>query len=213
MMPDRGDILKLLEGVRDEGEARPDEVSQFVGSEARVATYALVQGHNAIARDDLLGGLQSLRLSSETGIRLRWLVGDDEDEFGPDGRLLVDAGTAQSRYRSMRRRDLLQLAAAYHSISEVNPSEERRELEGQLRAIAALIAEVPAPWDARRLATSANARRIYAAHRMCSALIHPGAALGRHDREPIPRRRLEEMTSETAYVAWAVGDGILRSLA
>jgi hypothetical protein len=213
MTLDPDDILNLLVGVRDEGEARPDEASQFVGSEARIAAYALDQTRNAMTRGDSLGGLQSLRLISETGIRLRWLVGDGEDQFGPDGRLLVDPGAARSRYRSMRKRDLLQLAAAYRSISEVNPSEERRRLEAQLGALAASIGEDSAPWDVGRMALSATARRIYAAHRMCSALIHPGAALGRRDRELIPRGRLQEMTGEAAYVAWAVGDGILRSLA
>ena len=57
-----------------------------------------------------------LRLYLETIIRVRWLA-TDEDHGVRDGELVVDESTVVERVRRLRKRDLLNLEAAYIAIN------------------------------------------------------------------------------------------------
>lgn len=201
------DLVNELARIRDEGERRWDESSQFVGTESRIALYSLVHGRNATARGELLGGLQYLRLLSETVIRMRWAAGDGEEVGDPDGRPLIDATVARARIRSLQKRDLAHLLAAYRAIHIDGNFELAPDLEGMINAIA----EPLAPREISGLATSTTGRAAYATHRLCSSMIHPG--LGIHRAGGMPRQRLAEMTDEMGYLAAAFGDAMLRTLA
>lgn len=208
--PDRGDIVNRLVALRDRAAGGRSEASEYVGEECRVAVYALIQGSNALARHDSLGGLQYLRLLAETTIRLRWIAGDDEDAPTPDGRLKVDPDLATHRTLSMKKRDLRHLVAAYRAIREAGGSSSEGLTE-QLSALADRIAEPLAPREMSTMAITTTARRVYAGHRLCSTMIHPGATLGRTGL--MPRDRLEEMIDDTAVVCWVVADGVVTALA
>ncbi len=66
MLPSRDEILEQLYQLREHGERRSDEASRFIGGECRVALYALVQAHSALARSEILGGLYYLRAAFTT---------------------------------------------------------------------------------------------------------------------------------------------------
>jgi hypothetical protein len=60
------------------------------------------------------------------------------------------------------------------------------------------------------LAVSPSGKSAYAGHRMCSAVIHPGAAL--HRGTLMPRPRIGAMLDEVGYIMAAWADATLRAL-
>lgn len=208
MLPTRDELIDELVRLRDEGERRPDEASRSVAGECRIALYALMQAHNAVARNEPLGGLQYLRLLAEAAIRVRWMAGDNDVADG-QGRPSADGETVVARARSMRKRDLKQLAAAYRAIVKSDPACDA-DLAPQVEALAAAIPEPAAPWDLRGMATSHTGRRLYAGHRLCSSMIHPGTSLKRG--QLLPPARINEMLDDAAYLCAAWADASLRAL-
>jgi len=206
--PEPGLIVDVLVRVRDAGEASVDPTAQYIGTEARVATDAARMAIEALARGEMLGGLQNLRLLAETAIRLRWIAFEGEERAGPDGLALVDPAIAAERVRRLRKRDLLQLAQAYRAFSNIRPEVGTVALL-ELMELAEQIHDEPAPRDTAQLITSRLAQNMYFSHRLCSALIHPGAALGR--RELVTAEVLEMLVATAAYTAAGFGEAILRA--
>ncbi len=202
------ETAERLVAARDHGERQLDEASQFIGSECRVALYAFIHGNNAIARDELLGGMQYLRLLSETAIRVGWIAGDSH-EAGPDGYTVVDPAAATSRIESMRKRDLLLLASASRAIRQSSGSVVE-DISASLEISADQIAEPPAPVDLRTMATSVPGLNMYAVHRLCSAVVHPGAGIGRP--QLMSRDALQKMTEASGTVCGGLAVAVLRNL-
>src|SRR5215211_1082363 len=194
------DINRLV-AVRDLGASRPDHASRFIGAECRVATYAYVQSSNANARGERIGALQFLRLLCESGIRLRWICGD-EDTGDETGQLVVDGLMVVERARRLEKRDLMSLRSAYVAINEASGGEGR--YAGGLLDLVAAIPDEAAPPSIRDLATSWSGRSLYSMHRLCSSRVHAGALLGRQTSIETP----EEIDSQLDGVghmltAWA----------
>lgn len=210
MLPSHGFILAELQRLAQAGDGRTDEPSRYVGAECGVAWYALDRGGVAVENDEVVGGTMFLRVVAETAIRVAWIAGDDPPA-GPDGRLAVDPVTARERTARMNKRDLMQLSGAYKAIAAVQePSEARAETIRLLDERVAATSAEPAPSTPFDLAVSAHARKVYAAHRLCSTTIHPGALLGRV--ELIQPQRLGSMLDEAAFVCSAFGDAVMRAL-
>lgn len=208
-LPSRATIVSELVRLQRVATNRADFASQFVGAECRVDLYAIGQTELALARGDLVGALLYLRLLSEIGIRLRWLIGDEPDVGDAAGRIVANGALARSRVDALRKRDLLSLAAAQKAIAEANGGSASKTNE-DLFAMANGIAETPAPRNISDLATSPTAKRLYAGHRLCSTMTHAGAALGRG--ELMDPAVASDMVDEASYLGCASADALLRAL-
>jgi hypothetical protein len=179
-VPDRGALVESLARLRDEDDR--SAAGELIGPECRVALYALVKANDALAARDGLGASMYLRVIAETAIRLRWLLGDDEDESGRP--LGFTAASVAARGRQLQMRDLRLLRKAFRAIKDV--LEQPPELlPGLDKRIAELGDGPAAPENISELATSKHARKVYAAHRLSSMTIHPGAVLGRRALDPL----------------------------
>jgi hypothetical protein len=201
------DINRLTE-LRDLGERRQDAASRFIGSECRVAAYAYIQSSNASARGEPIGAMQFLRLFLEAIIRVRWLAGD-QDLGDADGQLVVDRATVIERVRRLTKRDLLNLRAAYVAINQ--STGRKGQYVGGLTALVDGIPDVPAPATVRELAVARSARATYAAHRLYSSRIHPGALLGRMAVEETADE-IDSQLEASGYMFTAWADASLRAV-
>lgn len=200
-------LVAALRALRDASERARDMHAGFVSQELGVALYALVQSHGATAIDDRLGSLNYLRLLAESTLRVCWLCGDTV-VADADRHPLVDGTAARERIDGLRKRDLLQLAAAYAAIHEMRG--HRENLATDLLAKANAIIAPVAPPNIRRFATSPPGEAAYAAHRLCSSLVHAGLGISRIGL--MSPEIVREMVNDTGYACVVFGASILRAL-
>lgn len=144
--------------------ASPDALN--VLGEMRVAIGAARRVQAAAATEDALAAYSFLRVVLESAIRLRWLAGN--------GTELVP-GDIHERINRQRRRDVTRFRDALTLMPEsVNRSDTIQILEAELIS---LKDTALAPGQLRDLADTPDAKLLYDAHRFCSTLIHPGAAI------------------------------------
>lgn len=206
----RSQLTAELDRLRDLGEGRDDDASQFIGGECRVAGLATARAYEAILSNDAIGSILYLRLIAETAIRVTWLADDDTGGADSEGRPTVDASRLRTRIRQLTRRDLEHLRASFVAIHD--PGDEDPDgLSDLLQGLIDAIEEPSAPGNAKALATSRAGRDAYAGYRLCSAMVHPGAALKRGSL--IERDTAHSMTEQAAYLCCAWSDAALGALA
>lgn len=203
---DQESLSVALTLLQQAGEGSSDERAGFVAKDLRVARYALGKAHDATAVDDRLGALHHLRLLAESTLRIVWIASDTGVDS--DGRPFVDGSAARRRIDAVRKRDILQLAAAYDAFHEMRGA--GKPATNDLRVDAETIDGPPAPRTLRDLATSPYANQPYAVHRLCSALVHAGLGMSRVSRLPIAT--VSELADDSAQVCAVRGWAVLRAL-
>jgi hypothetical protein len=203
---DQESLSVALTLLQQAGDGSSDERAGFVAKDLRVVRYALGKAHDATAVDDRLGALHHLRLLAESTLRMMWIASDTGVDS--DGRPFVDSSAARRRIDAVRKRDILQLAAAYDAFHEMRGA--GKPATNDLRVDAETINGSPAPRTLRDLATSPYANQPYAVHRLCSALVHAGLGMSRVSRLPIAT--LGELANDTAQVCAVRGWAVLRAL-
>jgi hypothetical protein len=169
-------MMGELENIADSAEAFVAEhaagASIFVSEllhELNVASAGARRVGRAVDEDDNLGALVYLRIVVECTIRLRWVAGD-----GPEPVL----ATLRERIERQRARDLSRIRAALKFATD---SPARRRAIALVTLEQATVRARPAPATVEQLATTDEARDLYALHRLCSAMIHPGVGIRRLD--------------------------------
>jgi hypothetical protein len=182
-----------------------DETSRFAAAEIRLIELGVTRSAEALATTDHLGAGLWRRLAIEATLRLTWIAGDDlpAEAAGP---LVLDASVIRNRVARLRARDVLHLLAAYNAVQE----EPDKELVDGMTELAAALSTNPAPPNLRALVTNKPQRAMYAQHRMSSALIHPGAAIGDRRGFDLMVGRLEEITALAGTFAGAVAKALSR---
>ncbi len=153
-----------------------------------------------------MGSLQFQRLLTECALRLAWTAGEftTGDSHGwPE----AAAGWSE-RIDRLRKRDQLNLAAASDAIHAVGGGST--PAADELRVKAESIDVAAAPPNLRAMATNPVAKSAYAAHRLCSSLVHPGAGIGRIHK--VSDAEINGRMDMAAYLCIACGNALLRGL-
>lgn len=167
-------------------------------SELRTATDAARRLQAAMAADDPLGPYAYLRVVLEVAIRLRWLAGDAPEP---------DVAVLRERIERQRARDLSRLSA---SLEALPYGPQRRQAVALVKLELATMRARKAPAAIEQLAVTEEAREMYAAHRLCSALIHPGSGIRRIEMmDPEHAGRVAAVTLDYATKIAATYIGVL----
>jgi hypothetical protein len=207
-MPNRSEMIRHAGHLRDAGERSSDDAARYIGSECRLLAYALENGGKAVARREIVGALMYLRLISETGIRLYWVLGDHADGGDPDAIPTADPTAIRERVLGLRKRDLDTHAEALEATA-AQAGQASTTAPG-LRAEARRIAEDAAPPTTEGLATNPRGLALYAAFRQSSTGIHAGAVLGR--LAPTSSVEASERIDIAAFMTIGAALGLLTSL-
>jgi len=185
-------------------ESSSDEALRFVAGEIRLVELGIVRSGQA-GSGDRIGAILWRRLATEAALRLAWIAGENL-EGDASGRLRVDSDEARERIARMRARDIRQLTGAYRAIRD-DGSADPNVVAG-LDQLAARLSENPAPVSLRELAVNKPQRALYSQHRVCSTLIHPGAAIG--DARAFERMvgGLDELTVLATAIATALAGAL-----
>lgn len=203
---DQESLSVALRLLQEAGEGSSDERAGFVAKDLRVARYALGKAHAATAVDDRLGALHHLRLLAESTLRIMWMTSDTSVDS--DDRPFVDASAARRRIDAVRKRDILQLAAAYDALHEMRGAE--KPATNDLRVDAENIDGPPAPRTFREFGASPYANQPYAVHRLCSALVHAGLGMSRVSQLPIAT--VSELADDSAQMCAVRGWAVMHAL-
>lgn len=201
--PEQPDELLTIADAADTfiDERAADRSSIFVRellSELRTATDAARRLQAAMAVDDPLGPYVYLRVVLEVTIRLQWLGGDTHEP---------DVAVLRERIERQRARDLSRLSA---SLAALPDGPHRRRAVALVHLELATVRARKAPAAIEQLAVTEEAGEMYGAHRLCSALIHPGAGIRRIEMmDPEHARRVAAVTLDYATKIAATCIGVL----
>ena len=156
---------------------------RFITQELRLGYFAFRRSLDRPNRDMRYEQVVYLRLISEVALRLSWINSEIEQ----------DPASIFSRAIAMEKADLIQLRASSNAIHQ--RTDGANELDGGMAELIESLPGDPAPRRLDQLAVDALGERLYATHRMCSSIVHAGAALPRADL--MPEERARDMTTGT----------------
>jgi hypothetical protein len=122
--------------------------------------------------------------------------------------LVLDAAAIAQRSRRLAARDALNLAGAYKAVTEESGNTVDAALSDGLSRLAADREADAGPRQLRQLATNRTQKALYAQHRLCSAVVHPGELVD--DRKA--RRLVSRLIDEVAVLAAAFGRSISKTI-